>query len=47
MVLKLPNLPHVVKNVILLHQGIVRSLFLYIDFHVEMFLKEKCMSESQ
>ena len=31
---------HVVKKIILLHQGIVRSLILYIDFHLEMFLKE-------
>ena len=31
----------------LLHHGIVRSLFLYIDFHVERFLKEIFMSESQ
>ena len=31
------------KNVILLHQGIVRSLILYIDFHVVMFLKEMCI----
>ena len=39
--------PHVVENSILQHQGIVRSLFLYIYFYVEMFLKEMCMSESQ
>ena len=38
---------YVVKNLILLHQGIVRFLFLYIDFHVEMFLKGMCMSELQ
>ena len=37
-------LPHVVQNLILLHQGIVRSLFSYIDFTL---LKEMCMSESQ
>ena len=36
-----------IQNLILLHQGIVRSLLLYIDFHVDMFLKEMCMSESQ
>ena len=41
------SLPHVIQNLILLHQGIVRSLFLYIDFHVEMFLTEMYMSESQ
>ena len=42
-----PNFPHVVKNLTLLHHDIVRSLFLYIDFHVERFLKEIFMSESQ
>ena len=31
----------------LVHQGIVRFLFLYIDFQEEMFLKEMCTSESQ
>ena len=31
-----------VKNLILVHQGIVISLFLYIDFQEEMFLKEMC-----
>ena len=34
-------------KLILLHQGIVRSLFLYVDLHVEMFLKEICMSKSK
>ena len=31
----------------ILHQAIVRYLFLYIDFYVEIFPKEICMSESQ
>ena len=41
------NLLHVVKNLILVHQGIVRSLFIYSNFQEEMFLKEMCTSESQ
>ena len=35
-----PNYHMLFKKIIILHQGFVRSLFLYIDFHVGMFLKE-------
>ena len=34
---KTSQIYHLVKKLILLHQGIVSSLFLYIDVHVEMF----------